>query len=498
MKLKSILALILGYGFAVHAAPKSKSKVGLKQVTTSAKAVSIDSSPHAVGNELAILPPGSLVIKKQNSDKIMSAQIRFENLQYFKEIAEAPQLTSNNYLSARMSLSGELESFAGTDFSTDISASTTFLRGQTNFMFHEAYLQPDPMFGFGRKRMLWSEMDSRYRLGLWEPTYALDLLRPEPMGLTGLFIDYSKDNFQVVALVSPLFIPSIGPDIREENGALVSESRWYRRPSTEYLFSGNMNSITYNLDIPQISKLILNPTAAAMVKLGNRNRGWWGMGSVGYKPMNDILLERQNFKNATSAKLDVKLRPAIGFHSIFSADVGFVSNNWAVSTSYLEDSPIEKSVEKDWITQFPEGLRALSVTADFTLSDIFRRTINLQMGYLDVAKNKIQDRNSDGTKADFDLFSYRFRYGSSWRLSLDGEVVHIQSKPLVARFQYLYDYSQRGSVLSSEFMYQPQDDWSIIAGVDLLGVDDESRDPYGFINQFRANDRWFGGVSYVF
>jgi hypothetical protein len=68
----------------------------------------------------------------------------------------------------------------------------------------------------------------------------------------------------------------------------------------------------------------------------------------------------------------------------------------------------------------------------------------------------------------------------------------------VTRFKYLYDSDQRGSLVNTEFLYYPDQKWALVAGADILGVQDESYKPSSFLNQYRANDRFYGGMTYVF
>lgn len=425
-------------------------------------------------------------------------QIRMEGMQYLTAIPEAPQLTYSQLLSARLS---GLKETSWMDFAADISGGTFFTRGQSHFVVSEAYVasKGSHFRAFaGRKKMAWSELDRRWQLGLWQPKFAIDTLRPEEQGLTGLFLDYNTSGWELVGFATPLFIPSMGPDIREEGGGLVSDSRWYRAPSRDYDFNNNINTIQYQLDIPDAAKLIDNGGAAFMGRLGNKEQGPWVVVSAGYLPVNELILKRKNFKDISEEKVDVTVSPDVTPHVVKSIDVGYSKGRMKASLSYLEDDPVEKRPDPDWSIQKLEAIKAYAAAFDFSLSDIFTKTLAFQLEYLKVDGGGIQDILADGTADDFTMFDERLKFTNALSFRVEGQLASLFRRPLVTRFKYLYDYDQRGSLLNTEFLYYPSQKWAVVVGGDVLGVQDEGSDPSSFLNQYRANDRFYGGMTYVF
>jgi hypothetical protein len=90
------------------------------------------------------------------------------------------------------------------------------------------------------------------------------------------------------------------------------------------------------------------------------------------------------------------------------------------------------------------------------------------------------------------------KFTNATMFKVEGELARILRRPLVTRFRYLYDSDQRGSLTSTEFLYYPDNRWAALVGADILSVDDENYRPSSFLNQFRANDRVYGGMTYVF
>lgn len=448
------------------------------------------------------VPPAvsSLKAPEENPPAQVYGKIRMETMQYFTPIPEQPQLTYSQFLSARLSA---LKEISWLDFAIDISGGTFFARGQSHYVVHEAYIGSSPENSAfktytGRKKKEWSEMDRRWDLGLWQPTFAIDALRPEDQGLAGLFGDYNRENFEILTFVTPIFIPNMGPDIREEGGGLVASSRWYRTPSRDYDFNSRINTIQYSLDIPETEKLIQNPGAGLMIRLGNKDQGPWGVASYGYLPVNELLLKRQNFKDISQDEVDVTVSPDITYHHLYSADFGYSFSNLKASVSYLTDRPLEKRPDAEWVIQKLDPIEAYSTALDFSLDDIFSKTLAFQLEYLKVNGGGITDILSDGSPDDFTLFDQRLKFTNALSFKVEGQLATFWRRPFVTRFKYLYDYDQRGSLLNTEFLFYPSRRWAMLLGGDVLGVQDEASTSSRFLNQYRANDRVYGGLTYVF
>ncbi|NUN04361.1 MAG: transposase [Bdellovibrio sp.] len=428
-------------------------------------------------------------------------QIRMEGMQYFTSIPESPQLSFSQLLSARLSA---LKETSWVDFVGDVSGGTFFSRGQSHFVVHEAYTATHgktPLkISLGRKKEDWSDLDRRWHLGMWQPKFAIDTLRPEEQGLTGLFVNYTAKSWEVLAFATPLFIPSMGPDIREEGGGLVADSRWYRAPSRDYDFNSRINTIGYDLDIPDTAKLIGNGGAGLTARLGQESSGAWMRVSGGYLPVNELILKRKNFKDVSSDKVDVTVSPEVGYHSVYSADLGYTFFNNSVKTvlSYLEDHPLEKTPDVDWSIQKLKPIKSYSAAVDFSLSNFLTKTLAIQLEYLKVEGGGIVDILSSGQDDDFTLFDQRLKFTNALSFRVEGQLASFWGRPFVTRFKYLYDYDQRGSLLNTEFLYYPSKKWAVVMGGDILGVQDEEFNTSGFLNQYRANDRVYGGMTYVF
>lgn len=484
---------------AVSAPNSSRAK--LKPAATAAKASVTTELPKALpaattSAEMGLKP-------KSAAPSVLSGNLRFEGMQYLKEVPESPNLTNSQFLSARLSAIGSFESVPALSYAGDFSAGTFFSQSQTQFVVHEANLEmpvglSKTTAAIGRKKAPWSALDERWQLGMWQPQFAIDALRPEDQGLTGLFLDVKDSNFELLGFVSPIFIPTMGPDIREEGGGLKSDSRWYREPSTQTSINSKIKSISYSIDVPETSKLVMNPSSAIMGRWGSRERGPWIAGAWGYKPVNALLLKHEIIQSINTDGVDVTLSPDVDYHNIFSMDAGYAFDTVQASVSMLEDRPSGKAPGQDEAIQRLEPAKAYSVQLDWLVRNFFNKTVQVQLSYLKINGGGITDVTANGRPDDITLFDSRFKFTDAASIGLQGQLLQIYRRPLIGKFRYLYDWDQRGSLVNSELQLYPEKSWAVVMGADVLGVDDETYKPSGFLNQFRANDRVYGGMSYVF
>lgn len=441
--------------------------------------------------------PKTVISMPSTKQKSVFGQVRFESMQYMTVLRDDPQLTNSQFLSGRVTgASYDREPFSF-NWAADVSAGTFFSLRQSYYSVQELYVSTPMTYrshvSLGRKKYDWTEIDRVWALGVWQPRYAIDALRPEDQGLTGLFVDHKGDGYQVVGFASPIFIPTIGPDIREEDGQLQSDNRWFRPPSSQ---AGNID-LTYELRVGDVWELMQQTSYALRVRVGDEDLGPWMGLAGGRKPTNDLLFQRCLRCVPTSGPAKFVVSPRVAMSDVVSADVGYQFETWKISASYFEDRPELVLPPPDFAVQRFLPVKMYAAQVDWNVREILGRPLRVQFGYLRSVGNEIQDIESNGRLSDFTLFEDRFRFTHAALASVMGEIMTIKARPLVSKLMFLREFEQEGSILQLEFQYQWDRTWSFLAGMDSLGVDNpESRD--GFISDFRANDRIYAGASYVF
>jgi hypothetical protein len=372
------------------------------------------------------------------------------------------------------------------------------------FYWSRAAFDGHTQISLGRKLEYWSQADEDWQLDMWQPRQTFDGLRPEQQGLTGGFIKHRQGRIEVLALLSPIFIPTMGPDIKNDNGNLEADSRWYQSPSSTFILFNKQRRIVYSLNIPHLEDLVNKPGAGLRVRVGDEKQGPWVSAGAAYKPMNKLLVKYDK-KLASAEEGDdtgsAPLFPVVGYHSLFSADVGYRFSRSTIAVSYLTDEPqaVDQSPDDPYIIEHPAPAKIYALHADTEL-DIpwFRYPISLMAGYMRIDGGDIADYDAQGQYQGA-VFAQRFQFTHAAMTQVEMRT-DIKNKKLISRFKYLREFDQRGMIGSGDVTFFPVQALGLTVGADVLGVDDTSADNTDgrFLNEFRANDRVYAGLNYVF
>lgn len=406
------------------------------------------------------------------------------------------------------------------DFKIAAAFASYFRPNESYYAFYDLYsgvLIGDQLrINLGRKLMNWSTLDAHQNMGLWQSKFALDPLRQRQQGLTGISAEFESKYFVLRALYSPLHVPSIGSDLKVKNGNFVTSNRWSRPPSDRlnFLSPDNQNKIDYNLEVGDITKLINHQgqayQARAQVPVGFFTQASWAS-----KPINDILILREDYKPANGSNTaNINLRPAIGYHEVRTLELGFETqgyskpypehffdgnkeNDFRFVVSATQDAPRKTQPDRDrWVIQQPLKAEVYGALAELQLNT-FSMSPTLGVSYTKINGGRFVDIKSNGQVDEFITFENRFLfydYFSGW---LEADVFHWKDQALRLRMAYLYDQQQKGSLISSQLSFLSKRRWGVHLGLDILGVENENTDKT-FLNSFRANDRLYGGLNYVF
>lgn len=433
---------------------------------------------------------------------VIGGQLRFENMGYFAEVPDSPQLTRTQFVSGRVFATGMATRPWTFGYTADMIAGKFYSQRQTHWMINElsgsTRLSPAIVGSLGRKKQDWSQLDEYWQLGLWQPKYSLDALRPAEQGLTGLFLDYETENFQLLGFVTSISIPTLGPDVREEGGGLVADDRWYRAPSQSFTIGKNVKSIAYKIDRSDLIKLVKHEGHGLLARFGSKSKGVWFAMAGADKPVNDVTYTRNVVVPTGLDPAIAIVQPSIARHLILSTDLGYQWESGTFVLSALRDRPAVTLPEDEWVTQKLGAIEAYSVLIDWNLGALGLRSTQLKLGYLRVHGGSIEDIESGGQAADFTLFDQRLKFTNTVSFKVEGPLIRVFGKPLVGKWSYFYDWDQRGSLVGAELQLKASRDWMLLAGADVLGVEDENFKPNSFLNQYRANDRVYGGLTYVF
>jgi hypothetical protein len=460
------------------------------------------------------------------SERMAKGKIYFLSDSYTTPIDDIPDLNTSKLFSLDLNLTGTgdswlaLSDFQGGHYS-EVNNSYFAVREmyfeyqiQKNLVYDEnpqmdfhhkgvpGHPDMNSYLGLGRKFEKWSVLEQTWSLSLWEPHFTLDALRPIPQGLSGLFFGVQGTYFRIMAFASTLYVPNMGPEVKpDRDGIIEVNSRWAKRPNREFPFNGKSTQILYSLDLPSVGKIVNQKSVAVLSSVGNLQSGFWGSVSLARKPVNDLVLSYQGFLRLRDdgSYGDVKIAPHVINHEIANLDMGYTGENQGVVLSHLSERPNNLTPEPGWSYQQFEAIEASSVRWEWTPYHYLNNPAKVSVSRLYLQGGRIREFDSD-MKETHVLDGMRVKFTNAWAFDFQTPLWG-NSKPLLAgKLHFVRDIIEQGSLMNTEIYIRTTPELSLILGIDIIGVRDnsESNNSKGFLNQHRANDRFYGGVAYVF
>jgi hypothetical protein len=345
----------------------------------------------------------------------------------------------------------------------------------------------------GRKIEDWSLIDETWGTGAFQPRFRWDYLRPQEVGLLGLYQEFERGPFRATLFYSPVFVPDRGAPLDFADGRIRSVSPWVVNPPYEIEVMRKKTPVHYEARIPKIGEIVRQDSVAGHVSLGNRS-GAWGAASYAYKPMNQLLMSYEPYLPLDqSGPANVVLYPRVAYHHLAGADVGYRAKSVSGSLSFLADLPRDEAPSPSRTSQQVGNLFSVSPSLQMNVFGHGTGAGGLTLSYLRVFGKDPADSGllSDGKTSQFDsrypyknafLFSTRL---PTWRrLSTDARL--------------LLDMEHPGTIVSWNFQYAPSREWKLFLSTDVLSSYSNEGDGTNFIRRYRENDRVAGGVTYDF
>ena len=430
---------------------------------------------------------------------------------YFGAVASPTQDSNYNLFAADLNLETQSSGFAyklNSVAQGDLKNRDEFYLGVP-----EAYVQPRkiaPWFNLtiGRARRSWSKMDEEFNLGLWQPQLRWDYLAPVQQGLTGVFFDWRlSPGLSFTFFTSPLHFPDQGPQYRLNNGSFESSNRWFEQPHSRLQFQGN-SAITkdaplyYQIDKPSEEDIVMHSSFGLGMHY-EFAKGFWSNWNYAYKPRNQIHLgiDCSNCARIGSPQpLEVTavIHPKIIKHHVATWEVGFQRVDDHGWLSLTGDFPNKSG--------FPETYQEASLDSTLIVGAGYSHFVfevlgkPSWLGYAYVRAFELEKSRSGGplnegqVKSSLDRYPYRELAAIDWRM----DITRTKARALAFRSRYSYSVPERGGWLSTTAELR-QGPLTWMLGADILGADvDPNSENAGLFSTYRANDRLFGGVNYVF
>ncbi len=373
------------------------------------------------------------------------------------------------------------------------------------FLVPEAYVTTTAVvdaktrYTFGRKILPWSDLDEYWQLGVWQPRFRWNYLEPETQGLTGLFASHKTEMFEIVAFATPLYLPDQGPSFSLKDGIFSSPSPYFTAPASEGGFMNQKTHVHYGVDRPAIAKIVMQPAGVMMVRYGHE-KGAWTRIAYAYKPMNQLLLGVEGYLDLNSYDAMVTAHPRVVYHHVSAWEGGYRSDAVSAWGGLTREWTMSDTPPASWTSQqiSPATLAGAGVGVY-----AFRWSSEPTRLGASVLKRTGGDENDRGPFANPLLSFFESRYPFHDAVSFDvktpfpGEL----GRKLDVSTKVLYELNNRSSALVLRMKYQTARAWTLSLGGEILSAQPEAP-TQGFgsdlISRYKANDRIYGGVTYVF
>lgn len=353
---------------------------------------------------------------------------------------------------------------------------------------------------FGRKKENLSFADSFFNFGLMQSHQTNDNIYFIEGGMIGLMGRLSSQNFGIMASFNPIFIPNQGPQTQVEDGKITSTNRWAPAPPSKFKFGEDHRDINYAIRDYQLLDIISNSGYMASAHFGPDSVRPYIRLTYAYKPLNEIVLARDTYSDITTFEGYVYLSPNIIMHQVTAADINADFANIKTTLSVISDQP-ENQTAKD--LEYIQTLDPLNIVAGYVgvdLSSWAGKKLEVYGAAASISGGGMRDLNSQKQESSFSIANSRTLFKQPLRLGVKSEMFFIYNKAVESDISYTYDQQLQGSLLSASVKYGATKSLTVRLGADIIGVENElPADAQGnFLDQNKANDRFFAGVNYAF
>jgi hypothetical protein len=349
----------------------------------------------------------------------------------------------------------------------------------------------------GRKKEMWSRLDSDWTLGLWQPFHRFDALRSIEQGMTGAFTGYRSGSFEILAFASPVFIPEQGPGFELEDGRFSTRNQWFSEPTDKLALFGKDTAIHYAIEMPEATHVVMHPEAGLLTRFGSQaDLGSSLQLAIMKKPRNQLSLPFDGVLNITRDEAQVRFAPQVVYHNLASADVLYRERNWSMGLSGLADISDEPNAPKGYTFQRLQPLYLISPNYETKLFTYGYLAPQLKVSLLESIGGQVETQGPLST--DRDPFPPRVMYRRASSVELHSRIWQSATLKLEQSVKWIEEFSEHGRILMFDTSLISRDSWRMIAYLDVLASElPEDQNP-GFISRFRGNDRVGTQLSFCF
>jgi hypothetical protein len=371
------------------------------------------------------------------------------------------------------------------------------------FTAHEFYFKVFPewqnsILYLGRKKQPWSELDSSWQLGAWEPVFKVDPLDMRVQGLTGFFVDIKKTDWALELFATPFFLPDHGPSIDARDGQFVQGHPWVSLPPKEVNIFGEQTPAYYTIDKPSATDVISNKGYALRFRWGKDDShgdaaGFATQMSIGYLPINQLTLGFEGAYNTSEkSRLEIGINPEVIYHKLLGLDAVYRSENLRLGFAFLQEDSETPEFAHSWTYQSYQPTQFASPSLSYRWNNLETR-----VAYL---KRFGGEAKTLGPQTALFKKAIPDRYGFYEQLKT--ELIWKQKTSNFFKYntlaRWVQELQERSDIISLQAGCQIGSFWQIYGGLDFLKTANLNSKSADLAETYQRNDRAYTGIQYVF
>jgi len=340
-------------------------------------------------------------------------------------------------------------------------------------------------FFFGRKINNWSQLDSEWNMGLFNPQFRWNALAPETQGLTGLFYEKKEAIWDLSLFASPIYIPDQGPGYELKEGKFQNSNPFFSSPPQNVSFkNGVILPIDYEIQKPETSEVVFQTLYGAQLHLGEKH-GFFANVAGMHKPANQLSLGYKVVGVVDRVRINVV--PKVYTETNLATDFGYHDEWGGLSFSMLYSNP--KAASYDTGFNAPEFQESLSYGPQLVLE---YKPFKIEMAYLDTNGGDVKEVGPDAS-ANRSALSQRFLYRQAFQIQISHADVFFKSFRLDSSLQYRQSDKDEFKQIHFKQRVNIRGPWAF--WIDALLIE-TAEDTISNMGPYRNLDQVFLGVTY--
>lgn len=381
-----------------------------------------------------------------------------------------------------------------------LDADLRLYTGNSDYLYSipEAYMQYRTLHSkvaVGRKIVDWNKADRTWELGHHNGLQGFNLLGDQQEGLMGIHAERKlARHVKLNVFASYLYLPSLNPGYKFNNGELSSPLPWTMLPPKRMLLKGKELPIHYELGEYNAAEIALQESLGA--KVAYDWKGGAFQAYTLYKPENKLRVNAEGRLDKSLDRVEVIATPQVNHHLIYGLGAnqkitrriqvagGFevIDPNAHLSTDLgIVDPTIIKNNKRDFNAEY------FKIQPSYQRQSYAHLGANYDASYCRLGLNYLYNF---ANKVGDDVFGDSVK----WHNAVGASIDYNFNDNLSMLMDYKYDIKMGDNVIKNEFSYRFLNKMSIAVGLELIKAPSEN----SYWSAYRENDTIYSNFGLSF